>query len=127
MYVIFLKVTSHTQEIGKVCLWAYLVKNNELQQFVKFMISSASHMHIGDLSRTVNVSVSGRCIQMVQIIFFILEWYLSIIPINTSVSSGWYKQMLQSNFSNAIQRYLILSQSVCQRLVKYKYLLILFQ
>ena len=127
MYVIFLKVTSHTQEIGKVCLWAYLVKNNELQQFVKFMISSASHMHIGDLSRTVNVSVSGRCIQMVQIIFFILEWYLNIIPINTSVSSGWYKQMLQSIFSNAIQRYLILSQSVCQRLVKYKYLLILFQ
>ena len=127
MYVIFLKVTSHTQEIGKVCLWAYLVKNNELQQFVKFMISSASHMHIGDLSRTVNVSVSGRCIQMVQIIFsLILQWYLNIIPINTSVSSGWYKQMLQSIFSNAIQWHLILSQSVCQRLVKYKYL-ILFQ
>ena len=32
-------------------VWAYLSKNNQAQQFVKFMISSNLHTHMCDLSR----------------------------------------------------------------------------
>lgn len=46
-----LKFASHTQETKKVCSRAPLLKNNQVWQFLKFMISNASHMHIGDLSR----------------------------------------------------------------------------
>ena len=34
-----------TQETEKVCSWAYLLKNNQAQQFVKFVIPSTSRMH----------------------------------------------------------------------------------
>ena len=51
MYILFLKVASLTQESEKVCLRVSLVKNNQVTQSVKFVISSMPHMHIHDLSR----------------------------------------------------------------------------
>ena len=43
----------HTQETEKLCSWMYLLKENQVQQFVKFMILSTSCMHVNDLSRPV--------------------------------------------------------------------------
>ena len=45
------EVASHTWETEKVCLWAYLLKNNQVQQIVKYFISSMLHMHVFGLSR----------------------------------------------------------------------------
>ena len=40
-------------EAEKVYSWAYLLEDNEVQQFVKCMISSTSHTHVRDLSRPI--------------------------------------------------------------------------
>ena len=40
-----------TQKTEKVCFWAYLLKNNQVRQFVKFIISSTSLTHVRNLSR----------------------------------------------------------------------------
>ena len=44
-----MKVTSDTQKIEKLCLWVYLLKNNQGQQFVKFFISIMSCTHVHNL------------------------------------------------------------------------------
>ena len=49
----FVKVASYTQKTEKVYSWAYLLEDNEVQQFVKCMISSTSHTHVRDLSRPI--------------------------------------------------------------------------
>ena len=53
MYAWFLKVASHTQETGKLVLWMYLLKNNQVWQFVKFMILSMFWMCVYNLWRPV--------------------------------------------------------------------------
>ena len=46
-------VWKNTQATEKVCSWAYLLKNNQTRQFVKFMISSTLRTHVRDLSSPV--------------------------------------------------------------------------
>ena len=49
--LLFLKVASCTEETEKMYSWPYLLENNKVQQFVKFMILSALVTHARDLSR----------------------------------------------------------------------------
>ena len=49
----FLDYCIRTQETKKVCSWAYLLKNSEVRQFVKFMISIKLRTHVRYLSRPV--------------------------------------------------------------------------
>ena len=51
MYSKFLKIVSNTQKTGKVCLCMYLLENNQVQQFLKFMVLSTLHAHVRDLWR----------------------------------------------------------------------------
>ena len=44
-----MKVASHTQKTEKVCLWVYLLKNNQVQQFIKFFILIMSCTHVRNL------------------------------------------------------------------------------
>ena len=46
----FLKIDSRIQKTKALNSWSYLFENNEVRRFVKFMISSASSTHVGDLS-----------------------------------------------------------------------------
>ena len=39
------------RKLEKVCSWAYLLKNNQVRQFIKFLISITSRTHIRDLSK----------------------------------------------------------------------------
>ena len=50
MHALSLTVASHTQQTEKVCS-VYLLKNNQVQQFVKILISSMSRMHTLNLPR----------------------------------------------------------------------------
>ena len=50
MYTWVLKVASRTKESQKLCLLAYLLKNNQVGQFEKFMILKKSQLHVCDLS-----------------------------------------------------------------------------
>ena len=47
----FHEVALYTYENEKVCSWPYLLKNNKVQQFVKFLISSTLHTNVCNLSR----------------------------------------------------------------------------
>ena len=51
MSAYFFKVTSHNQETEKVCSRTCLLKNNQVQWFVRLFNSSTSCTHINDLSR----------------------------------------------------------------------------
>ena len=43
-----LKIELRTHETEKVCSWTYLLKNNQIRQFVKLMISSMLRTHARD-------------------------------------------------------------------------------
>ena len=49
MYTYFLKITSRTEETENVCSWTYFLKNNQVREFVKLMISSTSCTQVRDL------------------------------------------------------------------------------
>ena len=51
MYAKFLKMVSCTQKTDNVCLCTYLLKNNQVQQFLKFMTLRTLRMHVLELSR----------------------------------------------------------------------------
>ena len=51
VHTYFLEIASLTEEAENVCSWTYLLKNNKVQQIVKFMVSNTSHTHVCDLSR----------------------------------------------------------------------------
>ena len=51
MYSYFIKIALCTQKTNTLCLSIYLLENNQVQQFVKVIISSTSHMHIRNFSR----------------------------------------------------------------------------
>ena len=51
MYAYFLKIASRTEETGNVCSWTYLLKNNQVRQFLKLIISSTSCTYVRDLPR----------------------------------------------------------------------------
>ena len=40
MYVSFIKIVSRTQQTKKLCSWTYVLENDQVQQPVKFFISS---------------------------------------------------------------------------------------
>ena len=40
MYRLFYRIASSTQETENLCLQTYLLENNQVRQFVKFMILS---------------------------------------------------------------------------------------
>ena len=51
MYTYFLKITSRTEETENVCSWTYFLKNNQVREFVKLMISSTSCTQVRDLPK----------------------------------------------------------------------------
>ena len=60
------EVASRAQEIEKVCSGAYLLKINQVREFVKFMILSTSSTYVRNLSREKNrqgLCVEDVCIQ----------------------------------------------------------------
>ena len=59
MHTYFLKIVSRTQQTEKVCWWAYLLKNNQVTKFLKFMISSMSRTHVHGLSKHVIIYMNA--------------------------------------------------------------------
>lgn len=56
-YVQILRAASHGQETENVCSSEYLLKNNQVPQFAKFMISGTSRTYVRNLSRPASWSL----------------------------------------------------------------------
>ena len=61
-YVQILRAASHGQETENVCSSEYLLKNNQVPQFAKFMISSTSRTYVRNLSTPASWSLFEKTV-----------------------------------------------------------------
>ena len=88
MYSKFLKTVSNTQKADKVCSCMYLLENNQVWQFLKFMVLSMLRTHIGDLWRPELKNTGYILLRKIKIILK-EELFLSIYSPKSAVWNSY--------------------------------------